>query len=186
MAIWQLDTEKQAYRVGYGYSYTWTNSYIVDARDEADATLMVRELAHQEAMVMPNGSAVVWAKVRPGIDGPAPADVIDVGEEGHRGSYHFNMQLLNTARMVGYSGARLVWYKRWRGPLLEEDFTGEVLTDDFRTLLQSSLLTWLIEELHVRTRSGLPITSYYVDPLVWGWQMRDGRNRRRKSVLGPP
>jgi len=181
---YQLDTEKQIYDYYEpGHNYAWTNTYLIDVPSDADAQLWLMRLIGVEAAVLPEDTSIRFACWRRGIGGPVPAGVQFIGQSGLLPSPYVYMPFPCTARISGYSGSRLVWYKRWRGPLRDTDMTGELLTSDYVALLNTAYVAALAGGFPLITRSGARISHWYVDPRVMLWQMRDGTERTRRSVL---
>jgi len=184
MAIYQIDLEKQALDpFDIGHNYAWTNAYLIDVPSDEDAQIKLLELIEIEAAVLPVDTNIRFACWRQGIGGPVPADVQFIGRNGDLPSPTAYQPFANTARIVGYSGRKLVWYKRWRGPLRDVDMTGQLLTNDYYELLLGTYVERLRTGIPLVTRSGGLITRMEVNPRITLWQRRDGSRRNIQSVL---
>lgn len=181
--IYQVDLEKQHLAPEGGHNYAWTNVYLVDVGDDAQAQNTMLAIAAIEQAVLPLDTSIRFACWRPGIGGPIPDGVQILGYAGAltpSGSYR---AFYDTARIVGRNAGRLVWYKRWRGPLRSIDVTGGLLAGDYVSLLGSAYVEPMLSTIPLVTRSGRSISTVSVDPRVAMWQRRDGTERNIRSVL---
>lgn len=184
MAVYQIDLEKQALDpADIGHNYAWTNAYLVRCVADEDAQRMMLDLADIEAGILPIDTSIRFACWRRHIGGPVPTDIQFLGISGALPAPTNYQPFTNTARIMGYSGRRLVWYKRWRGPLRDVDMSGELLASDYYALLHSAYIDRLRAEIPLVTRSGQLITNWSVDPRITMWQRRDGSRRNVRSVL---
>lgn len=182
--VYQIDLEKQAIDpFNLGHNYAWTNAYLVNCAADEDAQRIMLRLADIEAGILPIDTSIRFGCWRPHVGGPVPADVQVLGIHGVMPAPAAYQPFANTARIVGYSGKRLVWYKRWRGPLRDIDMSGQLLASDYYALLGTAYVDRLRAEVPLVTRSGQLITSWFVDPRVTMWQRRDGSLRNIQSVL---
>lgn len=184
MEIYQLDTEKQALDpLSIGHNYAWTNTYLIGVPNDADAQLHLLRLIEIEAGILPIDTSIRYACWRRGIGGEVPAGVQFIGRSGDLPASTSYQPFANTARIAAYSGKKLVWYKRWRGPLRDIDMSGELLTSDYFELLTTSYVERLRHEIPLVTRSSGLITRWEVNPKITLWQRRDGSERNIRSVL---
>jgi hypothetical protein len=182
--VYQVDLEKQAIDpFDPGHNYAWTNTYLIGVVADEDAQRMMLALADIESGVLPIDTSIRFGCWRPRIGGPVPGDVQTLGISGQMPAPAAYQPFANTARVLGYSGRKLVWYKRWRGPLRDVDMSGTMLSSDYYNLLQTSYIDRLRHEIPLVTRSGQLIESWRVDPRVTLWQRRDGSRRNVQSVL---
>lgn len=181
--IYQIDLEKQHLAPEGGHNYAWTNVYLVDVGGPAAAQDALLAIAAIEQAVLPLDTSIRFACWRPGIGGPVPAGVQILGYAGALTPSASYRAFYDTARIVGRHGGRLVWYKRWRGPLRSVDVTGELLTSDYLALLGSAYIEPMLATIPLVTRSGRGISTVSVDPRVAMWQRRDGTERNIRSVL---
>jgi hypothetical protein len=184
MAVYQIDTEKQTFSPHGGHNYAWTNVYLVDVADDAAAHAAMLTIAGVEIEALPDWTSIRFACWRPGIGGPVPEDNVEI--LGYAGLLESDPQhfwpLANTARILGWDGGKLVWFKRWRGPFRLDDVSGGLLTAEYRTILEG-MVTDLLAAVPMVTRSGRPISTWAVDSRISLWQVRDGTERERRSVL---
>jgi len=184
MAVYQLDTEKQAYDVySFGHNYAWTNTYLIESPNDLSAQKLLEQLIDIEIATLPEDTNIRFACWRHGIGGPIPAGVQFIGLNGLLPSTGVYMPWANTARILGYSGRKLVWFKRWRGPLRDVDMSGELLSGSYYAALGNDYVYPLRTSLPLVTRSGELLTHWVVDPYVRMWQRRDGTTRNVRSVL---
>lgn len=184
MAVYQIDTEKQALDPSDpGHNYAWTNSYLLNCGGDEDAQVRMLHLIDIESAILPEDTNIRFACWRQGIGGPVPAGVQFIGVSGLLPGTGVYMPFSCTARILGYSGRKLVWYKRWRGPLRDIDMDGELLTSAYLTALGSDYVAELRAGIPLLTRSNELITHWVVDPYVRMWQRRDGTRRNVRSVL---
>lgn len=184
MATYQLDLEKQALDPrDIGHNYAWTNTYLIDVPLDVDAQVFLLRLIEIEAGILPIDTSIRFACWRRGIGGEVPAGVQFIGRAGDLAAGTEYQPFANTARISGYSARKLVWYKRWRGPLRDIDMSGELLTSDYFELLNTAYVERLRHEIPLVTRSGGLITRWEVNPRITLWQRRDGTERNIRSVL---
>jgi len=181
--IYQVDTEKQHLVTGAGHNYAWTNCYLVECSGDEDAQHCMMTIIDIEANILPIDTSIRFACWRPGIGGPVPAGVQLIGQAGRLAAPTAYRGWFDTVRINGYGGRRLLWYKRWRGPLRDIDATGELLTNTYRTLVTEQYVRPLRHTVPLVTRSGGAVDVWYVDPRVAMWQRRDGTERNIRSVL---
>jgi hypothetical protein len=183
MPTYQIDTEKQTLAPEGGHNYAWTNVYLVDCASDADARDCMLTIANIEIAALPTWTSIRFGCWRPGIGGPVPDTVEFIAVSGLLESEPGDfLPLANTTRIIGRAGGRLVWFKRWRGPLRASDVTGGLLTSEYQAIV-GGMVSDLLAAVPLVTRSGLSITSVVVDSRVALWQRRDGTTRNIRSVL---
>lgn len=184
MTTYQIDLEKQAIDpLDPGHNYAWTNAYLVSCTADEDAQRMMLILADIESGILPIDTNIRFGCWRPHVGGPVPSDVQVLGINGQMPAPAAYQPFANTARIMGYSGRKLVWYKRWRGPLRDVDMSGLMLASDYYDLLHTAYIDRIRTEVPLVTRSGELITQWAVDPRITLWQRRDGSARNVRSVL---
>lgn len=183
MAVYQFDLEKQHLAPEGGHNYAWTNVYLVDCASDGDAEYRLLHLVEIEAGILPIDTSIRFVCWRQGIGGPVPSGIQLIGRHGDLPAGSAYQPFSNTARVTGYSGRRLAWYKRWRGPLRDIDMTGGLLSNDYHALLTTAYVDRLRSEVPLVTRSGERISTWSVDPRIMLWQRRDGSDRNIRSVL---
>lgn len=183
VATYQIDLEKQHLAPEGGHNYAWSNCYLVNAASLSQAGDIRDALAEIEAAIMPVDTQIRFTTVRSGIGGPIPGDVPVLGRFGDLAAPDGYVPMHNTARIIGLGAGRVIWYKRWRGPLRVGDVSGVLLTGDYQALLMSSYIAPLLSSIPLVTRSGERIRAMHVIPTIAMWQRRDGTTRRLRSVL---
>ena len=183
MAIWQIDTEKQHFAPEGGHNYAWTNVYLVNAGSEEEAKAVRDLIMDLEINALPLDTTIRFATVREGLGGPNPFTFEFIGLNGLLEPETGYLPFYETARILGYGGGKLVWYKRWRGPMrVGQDAAGGLLTGTYFTTL-NTFAAALWTDIPLVTRSGVPVDTLVVDPRVASWQRRDGSRRNVQSVL---
>jgi hypothetical protein len=183
VAVYQIDLEKQHIAPEGGHNYAWTNTYLVYAASGAEAENLLLALVEIEASIMPVDTNIRFGTWRLGIGGPVPPVDGVIGRSGDLAAPDGYLPMTQSARIEGYGEGGLLWYKRWRGPLRVGDATGDMLTGSYISLLGSSYVVALQEQIPLATRRGKLLWSMRVVPRVAMWQRRDGTTRRIRSVL---
>lgn len=91
----------------------------------------------------------------------------------------------DTVLLYWLADGRKVGYSRLRIPVQESDQVNGWLHPDLRDVVLANALYYLLNG-KACSRLGVPITGFYVDPRVRGWQFRHGTKRRERKVFGPP
>lgn len=186
MRIWQLDPQFRTPINEEGDWYYWTNTFYCnfDAGIPSSdwpgwndfiigcysGTLDNTELVSIREMEVSTG--VVY-----GIPTPSDNKGYIPAEGGG--------QLLNTARLVGWSGGKAVSYKRWRFPLRTSDLGEGVLAPGALSVLRDTVIPLFISAGFTNIRGDI-IDNWTCDGLLHMWQLRHGTKRRTRVVYDYP
>lgn len=92
------------------------------------------------------------------------------------------LTLINIPRLNYFADGARLGYKRLRVPMQLSEFGNGVLTDAYRSMLQDECDT-LLAATGLSNAFGVLADTLTVSPLVYGWQLRHGTERRSRVVL---
>ena len=179
MPLVSVDIEKQ-------FNVIWTNRYIVEAPDLAQAVVQSNLITSAEAAIHTAQVTILRHRVSTFIEGDDTYQIVVDNIQGARASNLEYLPLWNVVRcdFTAVGGGRPS-RKYLRLPITEPDQVGGVLTPTFRALINQSYVAVLLDEdVGYRDVDGQAFSGGATFPQVAMRQLRRGSRRRTSPVLG--
>lgn len=182
MPLYQVDIEK-SFLVNAAQTVYWTNSYHVNAADQAAATTAGLAIVEIERDVHYNSVVFTKMRARPAVVG-ALGNITSLNVTGDRASAGQDMlPLFNTVRIDFNTAVGRPSRKYIRGPVAEADQTAGNLTSTMQTLFSTSYRAPLLALGSYVDVDGEAFVSGQVYAPVQMRQLRRGSKRKTTPVI---